>query len=83
MFRFCAIQGNRQQARAAIAHVIHAVGSSPSLGTVELSAVSREEEEEALTKMRVELQYRIEWCLCSGASGDTVELQVQEERGRP
>jgi hypothetical protein len=54
--------------------------SSPSLGTVELSAVSREE---ALTKMRDELQYRIEWCLCSGASGDTVELQVQEERGRP
>lgn len=50
--------------------------SSPSLGTVEVSASSRDE---ALTKMRNELQYRIEWCPCSGVSGDTVELQVKEE----
>jgi hypothetical protein len=27
--------------------------------------------------MRDEWQYRIEWCPCSGVSGDTVELQVQ------
>ena len=54
--------------------------SSSSLGTVELSAASRDE---ALTKMRDELQYRIELCPCSGASGDTVELQVRAEGGRP
>jgi hypothetical protein len=52
--------------------------SSSSLGTVELSASSHEE---ALTKMRNELQYRIELCPCSGASGDTVELQVSGEGG--
>ena len=49
--------------------------SSATLGTVEVSAPSREG---ALTKMRDELQYRSEWCPCSGASGDTVELQVEE-----
>ncbi len=47
-----------------------------STGQVEVTAATREE---ALTKMRNELQYRIEWCPCSGASGDTVELQVREE----
>src|SRR5262245_18261022 len=52
--------------------------SSPGLGSVEVSASGREE---ALTKMRNELQYRIEWCPCSGVSGDTVELQVSEESG--
>ena len=46
-----------------------------SLGTVEVSGSSREE---ALTKMRNELQYRIELCPCSGASGDTVVLQLEE-----
>ena len=51
--------------------------SSPDLGTVEVSAGARED---ALTKMRNELQYRIEWCPCSGVSGDTVELQVREEK---
>jgi hypothetical protein len=50
--------------------------SSSALGTVEVFASSREE---ALTKMRNELQYRIELCPCSGAWGDTVVLQVQEE----
>ena len=53
--------------------------SSSALGTVEVSASSRDE---ALTKMRNELQYRIELCPCSGASGDTVVLQVQESAGR-
>jgi hypothetical protein len=51
-----------------------------SVGQVEVTAPSREE---ALTKMRNELQYRIEWCPCSAVSGDTVELEVQEEGGRP
>jgi hypothetical protein len=51
--------------------------SSPALGTVEVSAAGRDE---ALTKMRDELQYRIELCPCSAVSGDTVSLQVQEER---
>jgi len=43
--------------------------TSAALGTVEVSANSREE---ALTKMRNELQYRIELCPCSGVSGDVV-----------
>jgi hypothetical protein len=47
-----------------------------SVGQVEVTAPTREE---ALTKMRNELQYRIEWCPCSGASGDTVELLAKEE----
>ena len=50
-----------------------------STGEVEVTALTREE---VLTKMRDELQYRIEWCPCSGASGDTVQLQV-EEGGKP
>ena len=50
--------------------------SSSDLGTVEVSASSREE---ALMKMRNELQYRIEWCPCSAVSGDTIELQVRED----
>jgi hypothetical protein len=52
--------------------------SSSALGTVEVSAPSRAE---ALTKMRNELQYRSELCPCSGASADTVVLQVSEEPG--
>jgi hypothetical protein len=52
--------------------------SSSGLGTVEVSAPSREE---ALTKMRNELQYRCELCPCSGASADTVVLHVSEEPG--
>ena len=50
--------------------------SSSTLGSVEVSGFSREE---ALTDMRNELQYRSEWCPCSGASADTVELQVSED----
>ena len=30
-------------------------------------------------RMRNELQYRSEWCPCSGASADTVELRVSED----
>ncbi len=47
--------------------------SSSTFATVEVSGASREE---ALAKMRNELQYRIELCPCSGVSGDTVELEV-------
>jgi hypothetical protein len=50
--------------------------SSPILGTVQISGPSREE---ALAEMRNELQYRSEWCPCSGASADSVELQVYED----
>jgi hypothetical protein len=49
--------------------------ASPTLGTVEVSASSREE---ALTKMRNELQYRVELCPCSAVSGDTVVLQLTD-----
>jgi hypothetical protein len=51
-----------------------------STGQVEVMAPTREG---ALTKMRNELQYRIVWCPCSGAWGDTVELQVRQEEARP
>ena len=50
-----------------------------STGQGEVTAPTRDG---ALTKMRNELQYRIEWCPCSGAWGDVVELQVLEEGGR-
>ena len=50
--------------------------SSSTLGTVELSGPTREE---ALTDMRNELQFRSEWCPCSSASPDMVELQVNED----
>jgi hypothetical protein len=50
--------------------------SRSGLGTVEVSGPSRED---ARTKTDYALQNRIEWCPCSGVSGDTVELQVQEE----
>jgi hypothetical protein len=49
-----------------------------STGRVEVTAPTRQE---ALAKMCDELQYRIEWCPCSGASGDAVELQVSEGSG--
>jgi hypothetical protein len=52
--------------------------TSADFGAVAVSGSSREE---ALTKMRDELQYRIEWCPCSGVSGDTVQLQVTEDSG--
>ena len=46
-----------------------------AVGQVEAMALTREE---ALMKMRNELQYRIEWCRCGGVSGDTVDLQLKE-----
>jgi len=47
--------------------------ASVALGAVEVSAATREE---ALNKLRDELQYRVELCPCSGVSGDTVVLEV-------
>lgn len=54
--------------------------SSPALGTVEVTARTKDE---ALTKMQGELQYRIELCPCSGVSGDTVVIQETEEGSPP
>jgi hypothetical protein len=51
-----------------------------SVGRVEVTAPTREE---ALAKLRDELQYRVEWCPCSGVSVEAVELQVQEQGARP
>ena len=64
----CTIQ-HRADGRWLVRH------DGPTLGQVEISDVNREH---ALKKMRDELQYRIELCPCSGVSGDTVELQVEE-----
>jgi hypothetical protein len=54
--------------------------TGPSTGQVEVTAPTGDE---ALTKMRDESQYRVEWCPCSGASGDTVGLRVRGEGGGP
>ena len=54
--------------------------ASPALGTVEVFAATREA---ALTKLRDELQYRLEWCPCSGTSGDMVEVQVSDRPTGP
>lgn len=43
------------------------------LGTVEVAADSQDQ---ALTKLRDELQYRMELCPCSGVSGDQAEVVV-------
>jgi len=45
------------------------------LGTVEVSAASRDE---ALEKLRGELRYRAEFCPCSGVPDDYVELEGEE-----
>ena len=49
--------------------------SSSDLGTVAITGATRDQ---ALTKMRDELQYRLELCPCSGEVLGTVELQVCE-----
>jgi hypothetical protein len=45
------------------------------LGPLEVIAASREE---AQVKLQNELQYRVELCPCSGVSGETVVVQVQD-----
>ena len=49
-------------------------------GQLEITAPTRAS---SLAKMRNELQYRVEWCPCSSASGMPSSLQVREEGGRP
>lgn len=49
--------------------------SGSTVGSVEVAAGSRDD---ALDKLRNELQYRIELCPCSGVSGDRAEIVVQE-----
>ena len=51
--------------------------ASAGLGAVEAAADTRQA---ALTRLRDELQYRIELCPCSGVSGDRAELEVSESR---
>jgi len=53
----------------------HARHDSSDLGSADIVGATREE---ALAKLQRELQYRIEWCPCSGVSGDTVELDIRE-----
>jgi hypothetical protein len=48
----------------------------PRLGAVAVSAASRDE---ALSKMRAELRYRVESCPCGGVPDDYVELEVRAE----
>src|SRR5215831_5561051 len=80
--RIQAAKGNSMKASCTLSRMWNGTWlvrhSSAALGTVEVYSSSREV---ALTKMRNELQYRIELCPCSGVSGDTVELQVREENG--
>lgn len=45
-----------------------------AIGVVEVTAASRQD---ALQKLRSELQYRMELCPCSGASEDQAELVVR------
>jgi hypothetical protein len=51
---------------------------SAQFGVVEVSGSSSEE---ALKKIERELQYRMEWCPCTGVSGDTVEVEVNASSG--
>ena len=53
--------------------------SSSALGDVEVTGTSREE---AVTKMRSELQYRWELCPCSGESVGQVQLDIKESTER-
>jgi hypothetical protein len=50
--------------------------SGASVGAVQVTASTRQE---ALEKLRNELQFRIELCPCSGASADRAELVVRDE----
>ena len=49
--------------------------AGPTLGLVETVAPTKDE---ALAKLRDELQYRTELCPCSAANEDRVELEVRE-----
>ena len=49
--------------------------AGPTLGPVEIAAATKDE---ALAKLRDELQYRTEMCPCSAANEDRVELDARE-----
>ena len=34
-------------------------------------------EEEALTRIRSEIRYRLEWCPCTGVDDDYVQLEIE------
>jgi len=51
--------------------------SGPDVGTVELTAESREE---ALEKMRREIQYRLELCPCTGELYQYIDVELVENR---
>lgn len=53
---------------------------STDIGTVEVSAVSREE---AITKMENELRYRLEICPCTGESYKNLQVEVVDARPAP
>ncbi len=44
------------------------------VGTIEVKAADRDE---ALRKLRAEIQYRLEYCPCSGVGDDYVDLDVR------
>ena len=49
------------------------------VGNVEVEANSKEA---AITGLRDEIRYRLEWCPCSAVADDYVELEVTEEPQR-
>jgi len=51
---------------------------SAQFGVVEVRGASSDD---ALKKIERELQYRMEWCPCTGVSGDTVEVEVNASSG--
>ncbi len=52
--------------------------ASRDIGTVEVAARSREE---ALEKMRGELQYRLEICPCTGELYQDVQIEITGQTG--
>jgi hypothetical protein len=52
--------------------------ASAETGTVEVTAGSREQ---AITKMRAELRYRLELCPCTGEQYKDIEIDLIEDGG--
>jgi hypothetical protein len=50
-----------------------AAATDETIGAVEVTADDRED---ALSKLRNEIRYRIEYCPCSGVGDDFVELDL-------
>jgi len=49
----------------------------PEVGRVEVTAATREQ---VLTKLRNELQYRLEFCPCTGEAWRDVEIELIEQQ---